>query len=361
MAEPVWPLLVRIWRGEQSCAELQPAEWDLLIRQARRARVLGSLADYLQRQDLLTSLPEPIRRHFESALRLTAKQRRDLQWEVACLNTAFRDLPCALVLLKGAAYAIADLAPGRGRWFSDIDILVPFEHLQAVEKQLMLHGWIGEAKSEYDQRYYRRWMHEIEPLKHAMRGSVVDLHHNILPRTVRVCPDAALLLAAVETIPDSDGVCMLSSLDRVIHSAAHLFYDGELEHGFRDLLDLQGLWTELDQQAKQSLPQRAKQLGLQQAVYYALRYCAMILNTPQLQSTMNEMEQQSNVRRAIGLMDFLFCRALLPDHASCDDYYTGLARWLLYVRAHYLRMPLRLLIPHLLRKTWMRWRQPQQN
>jgi hypothetical protein len=29
---------------------------------------------------------------------------------------------------------------------------------------------------------------------------------------------------------------------------------------------------------------------------------------------------------------------------------TGLARWLLYVRGHYQRMPLRLLVPHLVRK-----------
>jgi hypothetical protein len=29
---------------------------------------------------------------------------------------------------------------------------------------------------------------------------------------------------------------------------------------------------------------------------------------------------------------------------------TGFARWLLYVRGHYRRMPLRLLVPHLVRK-----------
>jgi hypothetical protein len=53
-------------------------------------------------------------------------------------------------------------------------------------------------------------------------------------------------------------------------------------------------------------------------------------------------------------LDALFSRALLPDHDSCDDPLTGTARWLLYVRAHYLRMPLHLLLPHLLRKSFIR-------
>src|SRR3546814_17914175 len=39
------------------------------------------------------------------------------------------------------------------------------------------------------------------------------------------------------------------------------------------------------------------------------------------------------------LFDALLLRALLPDHPSCNDGLAGTARWLLYVRAHYLRMP----------------------
>ena len=70
------------------------------------------------------------------------------------------------------------------------------------------------------------------------------------------------------------------------------------------------------------------------------------------------MNSPSDSRRNLGkpsaalslLIDALFSRALMPDHASCDDKFTPLARWLLYIRSHYLRMPLHLLIPHLLRK-----------
>ena len=49
-------------------------------------------------------------------------------------------------------------------------------------------------------------------------------------------------------------------------------------------------------------------------------------------------------------MDSLFMRALRPAHASCSDALTPVARWLLYVRAHWLRMPPHLLAWHLIHK-----------
>ncbi len=63
----------------------------------------------------------------------------------------------------------------------------------------------------------------------------------------------------------------------------------------------------------------------------------------------------------IKMMDNLFLRALNPAHPSCDDKWTGLARWLLYLRAHWLKIPLRLLIPHLSRKAWLRLSNQEQH
>jgi hypothetical protein len=54
------------------------------------------------------------------------------------------------------------------------------------------------------------------------------------------------------------------------------------------------------------------------------------------------------------LMSFLLSRGLLPDHPSCRSLASDFSRWLLYVRAHYLRMPWYLVVPHLIRKAVMR-------
>jgi len=181
------------------------------------------------------------------------------------------------------------------------------------------------------------------------------LHHNILPRTAVACPDPNLLLkSAVELVGEHEGVKVLSPLDRIIHSATHLFYDGEFEHGLRDLVDLDGLVSELDEVTKISLVERSLQLGLARPVYYALRYLQFILKTPDLDAALQAFNLANCIPRYLKLMDVLFLRALMPDHQSCNDSWTGLARWFLYVRSHWLKMPWHLLLPHLTRKAWMR-------
>jgi hypothetical protein len=55
-------------------------------------------------------------------------------------------------------------------------------------------------------------------------------------------------------------------------------------------------------------------------------------------------------------MNALLTDALRPDHPDCDGPSTGLSRWLLYVRSHWLRMPWYQVLPHLLHKTVMRLR-----
>jgi hypothetical protein len=56
------------------------------------------------------------------------------------------------------------------------------------------------------------------------------------------------------------------------------------------------------------------------------------------------------------MLQALFDRALAPMHPSCDDAFSVAARVALYLRGHWLRMPPRLLLPHLARKSVMRMR-----
>ena len=352
---PNWPLLVLLLRKERRLAELSQAEWDLLIRQAKRSQLAAKIYYLAESEDLLTSLSQGVLRHLQSAKVQADKQQRDFLWEINRLKNAFSRAVCGAILLKGAAYAAGEFPPFKGRLFSDIDILVPFDCIAAIEQQLLIHGWVSEQQDAYDQKYYRQWMHEIPPLTHIKRGSTIDLHHNILPRTATACPDADLLImSAVALAGENSDLLVLSPLDRVIHSATHLFYEGELEHGLRDLLDLDALISALDKQQRLLLVERAVQLGLQKPVYYALHYLQLILNTQGLEDALRKIDDTWPVIKNLWLMDALFLRALMPDHLSCDDKWTPIARWMLYIRSHYLRMPLHLLVPHLARKAWIR-------
>jgi hypothetical protein len=53
------------------------------------------------------------------------------------------------------------------------------------------------------------------------------------------------------------------------------------------------------------------------------------------------------------MMDRLFIPAFSTAHHSCHLPGAGLASFALFVRSHWLRMPMHLLLPHLLRKAWM--------
>ena len=355
-------LLPNLLKRPENLADLPLDQWDLVIRQARQAGVLARLCFQLEDLGILAQAPEKPRRHLEAARTLAVKHARDVRWEVTCVRQVLAECGVAITLLKGAAYLMADLPPARGRLFSDIDFMVRRDRIGEVEDILLKAGWFAEVKDPYDQRYYRRWTHQIPPLQHYQRNTVLDVHHTIVPPTARTPVEVDALAAASLPLGKEGRLRVLAPADMVLHSATHLFNEGEFDRGLRDLLDLSDLLRHFGAQAGfwDSLAERAETLGLTGPLYLTVRYLDRLLGTP-LPDAIRQAAlrwQPSLAKRA--LFDALFLRALLPDHDSCNDPLTGTARWLLYVRAHYLRMPLHLLLPHLLRKSFYRPREPNE-
>jgi hypothetical protein len=348
-------LIVALIRRPEHARSLDAVAWDLAIRQARAAGLLARLHGIFVAHGLLEGVPAAPRRHLEEAAIVAQKHARDVRWEVACIVRALTGVVAPLVLLKGAAYLLAELPPANGRIFNDIDILVPREHLQTVEYALQIGGWVYGKLDPYDNSYYRRWMHQIPPMTHAARQTAVDVHHTLVPLTARPRLDPQTLRDATRPIPDDADIHVLAPEDMVLHSAVHLFDEGEFGRGLRDLCDLDLLLRHFaaDPGFWERLSARAEALDLARPLFYLLRYTARLLETP----VPVEILAAPHARPAgpvLAIMDALFMRALRPPHASCRDGTTGAALFLLYVRSHYLRMPLHLLLPHLLRKAYAR-------
>ncbi|MEJ5999775.1 nucleotidyltransferase domain-containing protein [Paucibacter soli] len=340
-----------IGKGQLPAAE-QPAQWELLLHQARSARLQARLAQQFRDSGQQDRVPAQVLRHFEAALTLAESQRRALQWEVHEIQRALRPLPGPVVLLKGAAYVMAGLQAARGRIFSDVDVLVPRASLNDAEAALMLAGWHSTHHDAYDQRYYRQWMHEIPPMLHNTRATVIDLHHNILPLTSRIAVDAGALLAQVVPIEGWPGIYRLGDADMVLHSACHLFLDGEFDKGLRDLCDIDALLREFGARPEfwQQLPARAEALGLSRMLFHALRQSMRVFGTPVPAACLAAVSGAAPAAPLLRLMDAVLARALRPEHASCSDAGSRMARQFLYLRAHWMRMPLGLLLLHLGRK-----------
>jgi len=350
------PLLVSVFARRRRITDFTPSELDLLVRQARRADLLAKLCLFLKQNGQFDDIPKYARWHFTSALTITERHAVLVRYEVGLIHEALESLDTPIVILKGAAYVAANLPPAAGRLFSDIDILVPKFDLDLVDQQLMGYGWMDNKLDAYDQRYYRRWMHELPPKKHRDRKTVLDVHHAILPETARIHPDSKKLIAAAQPVEGFKNLFVLCPQDMILHSIVHLFHDGEFEHGLRDLLDIQGLLDHFSSSPDfwTRLLDRAQEQELIRPLYYALHYLEKLLDADIPDHVMQSAAKLGGPSwLMIKLMDGLFSRGLLPKHASCRDALTGLTDWMLYVRSHYLRMPPHLLVPHLYHKAFI--------
>ncbi len=336
---------------------MTPRQWEQLMSIARRGALWMRLAQHLRDGPGLAAVPEAPRRQLDAALVTGASIARDMVSEVGRVQQALAKLPARCVLLKGAAYLCAGLPPAKGRVFGDIDILVPQEQIDQVEGALMAAGWISHETDAYNQRYYRQWMHELPPLTHVQRGSTIDVHHTITPPTSAFRVDGSLLLAAARPAAPGSALWILQPVDMVLHSAVHLFAEGEFDRGLRDLLDLHDLLHHFDTTEPNFWPQlfdRARALRLQRPLHHALSQLARWLGDPVPARWHAELRALRPPWLPRVLMGWLLGTALRPVHPLCHRPGEGLVRWLLYLRSHWLRMPLHLLAAHLARKAWLR-------
>jgi hypothetical protein len=347
-------LLLRALRKPESMRRFAPADWDVMFRQARNTGHLARLCVIAQAAGILDALPIRVRERLESEYAAVAQQHRLIRWEVTRVRRALARTTVPLILLKGAAYLLADLPAARGRQFSDVDLLVPKDRLPEVEDVLLQEGWQFTELNDYDQRFYRDWSHELPPMAHKDRQIILDVHHNILPPTSRLRPDPRLLFEAARRLPDSS-LSVLAPTDMVLHTACHLLQSGELDHCLRDLSDLDVLTRHFATEVGfwRALVPRAAALGVARPLYYGMRFANRLLDTPIPEEVIRDLERVAPPRAVRVAMDFLVTEALVPGHPVFSRR-MRLARGLLSIRYHWLRMPPPLLIRHLLHKAFAR-------
>ena len=343
-------------------AGLPDRELDLVLRAARRVRLLGWLAVRLEARGSLESLPEAAVEQLLSARAVTEARARVARWELDRIAWALRDSGVTrVVVMKGCAYELRGLPNAPGRLFADVDLMVGEADLDAIELALTQHGWRAANLSPYDERFYRAWSHELPALVHAERDVEVDIHHNIRGRYAPFRVDAAKMLAAARPI-ESSIYQSLDDSDLVLHAMTHLMYGGDQADKLRDLVDIDLLlrhFTATDGEFWQRFPARARELNLGRPAYYSLRFARRLLATPVPGAVFRELEGSEPAAPVRWLMDRLVPAALFPQHPEGANPGTTLARFLLFVRSHWVSMPLWMLLKHLSYKFYVRhvrWR-----
>jgi len=351
--------LIELLGTQSKTAHLTGQDWTRLLAIARETHLLGKLAAALSNQNVL---PEgnPTR-HLVGALMLSRRQRQSVTWEAHELDRALAKIGTPVVFLKGAAYALGGFASADGRLFGDIDLLVPSELIGNVEIQLMIHGWESMKLDAYDQRYYRKWMHEIPPMMHVRRGTVLDVHHTILPLTARYRPDPGRILDAATPLKGFRCLHVPAPEDLVIHSCCHLVHEGEVDKTLRDAHDIATLVTTHfgNADARKRFSEAAREHQLLEPTCLALTLVLRYFRCPEIPPLLDTLGG-SSWRTRNGRIVERYVQALAPSIETPPTLRKLIARQLIYVRAHRLRMPVHMLVRHLARKAWMRWREYEQ-
>jgi hypothetical protein len=324
-------LLAHVLRAPGTIAELAAHEWNALWAVARAEQLAGTLAHRVAG----LPMPEAAARLVADAIASAEQGRTVALWEAEMARRALAGLEVPVVLLKGTAYAAAGLSPSVGRVIGDLDILVPRAAIDDVEAALLAAGWEWVKSDPYDDAYYRRWMHELPPLIHRDRDRMIDVHHTILPLTARIRPDASALLA--DSVGLENGLRILSPQDILCHAAAHLFADGDLAGGMRNLWDIHCLLGEF---GFDGLADRAAHHGLGAAMARAVRQSVRLYGT-----------EAPAAWRGWDARDPLFHRRL----TARDPWGRSTRKAVqlgFYIRSHLLRMPPAMLARHL----WTKWR-----
>ena len=321
-------------------------EWDDIIRFSRHARLLGYLRVLVERHKLDKQLPSKVLDILAGAEVYNNYFRLRASYELRKIAQLFQQNDLKIVLLKGAAYIASEIYFSKGRRLSDVDLLVEQNNLKLVEQVLLKAGYQYKHVSEYDQKYYRDWMHEIPPLVHTRRNMEVDLHHNIIAPVSRIKVDANKLFDQAVPIPGSR-FYRLEAKDLILHSAAHLFFNDELRGGLRDLVDMHELCLEFGERKDfwPNLVPRARELGMQRPLYYALSSLHLFFNTPVPNTVIADIQKDKPVFPVNIIMSVLIQRLLAPNNVEKMN--APVVQWLLFIRSHWIRMPLPMLIKHL--------------
>ncbi|MDF7774726.1 nucleotidyltransferase family protein [Sphingomonas sp. AOB5] len=329
-------ILTRALRDPQSTGTLDSKGWTALLAIARAEQLIGTLA---HRLDGLP-MPEAARRVLSDARASHEQGRIVALWEAEMARRALAPTGIPVVLLKGTAFAAAGLSPSPGRQIGDLDILVPRDRIEEAEAAILAAGWEWVKPDPYDDAYYRQWMHELPPLIHRERDRMIDVHHTILPLTAKIRPDAEGMLADSVALGAGNApgdLRILNPNDMLCHAAAHLFADGDLAGGLRNLWDIHCLIEEF---GTSGLEARAAHHGLSSAVARAGRQANHHYGTEIPESW-----------RVWDSLDPLYARRLLA-RDGWGRQTRKLTRLGFYVRSHAIRMPPAMLARHL----WTKYR-----
>lgn len=352
MKARLFEVVISVVREPAKGIDLEDEVWEDLVHVLRESNLLGTLGHQAEAHGVLQDYPTYAQRHLQSMRVYSDRQARQVRYECRLINDRLVSEGIRPVFLKGAGYTLRGSRNGLGRIYSDIDVLVDRGSIEQAQAALRRDAWYSPPITDYDERYYRKWAHEVPPMKHLLRRTVIDLHHNIVPPISGRAPDIGSLLKGVETT--GEGMWVLSAPAATLHSLVHLFSNEDLSSGFRDLVDLYLLLEEYgDEHFWRELLALAEETGFVQELAFGVILLEMVLGYRVVEYARTELREPLASTSGSFVVKHVFRPALRPHHPLVCGGRENLAIQLAYVRGHWIKMPLPVLAGHLAVKAGM--------
>lgn len=325
--------------------------WQSIILVLREEKLLATLYHLALDSGVYKQFPEFVQRHLYSAYIYANRQSKQIFYEALLLQELLEKNAINPVFLKGANYALRKSNNSHGRICSDIDVLVKVEDINNCESLLLAQNWKSEKLTKYDEKYYRQWAHEIPPLMHPFRGTVLDIHHNLyLPISGR-SPNIELFLDELDLTEDSFAVLKIPQT--VMHSIIHLFMNEDFSSGLRDLFDIYRLVTEYgDEDFWNDLISLAQKSNFLLELQYCLVALTTIFSFEVPQCVSNRLQDKSLSKVQQFWAKHIFVNAIIPHHPLVALKRQSCASSLAYFRGHWVKMPMTVLFKHFVVKIW---------
>jgi hypothetical protein len=330
-------------------------QWQYIIQVLRESNLLAACYARFDQADKLHLLPDFAYKHMSAAYVYSQRQTKQVLFESERITTILQNVNITPVFLKGANYTLRNSRNAPGRVYSDIDVLVNKNEIECAEKSLNENGWRSKVMTQYDDQYYRKWSHEIPPMFNVHSGTVIDLHHNIVPPISGRKPELSQLTQHAEVT--ENGCTVLSIEATILHSAVHLTLNEDVTNGYRDILDISILIKDHHSEKFWSLLlDLSAQTKFSYELFISLQLCEKIagINVPDYVWEHSIFEPITDIQK--WFINHVFYYSVLPHSTFVQSKRHKFAIFCIFIRGHLKKMPLRVLVPHIISKIFLNTR-----
>lgn len=267
-------LLLSLLRGtwdESALRELPEADWNCLVRQARRHALEPLLCQQLKTRH--QAVPAAVLRDLQAKYFACAWRNNSLYQELEKVLNALREQGIPVILLKGAHLVKIIYGNIALRSVGDVDILVRKNDLPQARKTLLKLGY--RSSKEEDVETACAGCHHLLPLMKE-DAAPVELHWTF-ELAFAIDHDGLWERARPVMLADAD-VLVLSPEDLLLHLCLHSAYHHLYENGLRAFCDIrETIRHHRDELDWETALRRARQWGAGNSVYLTLHLAKELL------------------------------------------------------------------------------------